>query len=217
VTSGPIVVDFSPPPAPSAEVLRVLDYTPPLADAGGEVDPNKITGIQDQLTRLLPVRIEVRVVAPDDPHTGILTHQWEVVPAKDIARLQVVTAGGTSTDQVGGGQGGTGGGGLGGLLGAGAGGLLGGGAGGLLGGGGSTTSSPPHGSIPGAQAGTYTVILTSQEMLELNKAAPGTQYELRIRTINGAGVVSAIHKARFTLPGAEAKRAREETKKGAGQ
>jgi hypothetical protein len=209
VTSGPIVVDFSPPPAPSAEVLRVLDYTPPLADDRGEVDPYKVVGIQDQLTRLLPVRLEVQVVAPDDPHTGTLAHQWEVVPAKDMARLQVVAAGGTSADQVVGGQDGTGGGGVGALLGA--------GTGGLLGGGGTTTSSPPHGTIPGAQAGTYTVILTSQEMLELNRAAPGTQYELRIRTINTMGVPSTVHKARFTLPWAEDERSREETRKGAGR
>jgi hypothetical protein len=215
VTSGPIVVDFSPPPAPSAEVLRVLDYTPPLADDRGEVDPYKVVGIQDQLTRLLPVWLEVQVVAPDDPQSGILAHQWEVVPARDGARLQVVAVGGTSADQVVGGQDGIGGGGVRALLGARAG--AGAGTGGLLGGGGTTTSSPPHGAITGAQAGTYTVILTSQEMLELNRAAPGTQYELRIRTINTMGVPSTVHKARFTLPGAEDERSREETRKGAGR
>jgi hypothetical protein len=218
VTSGPIKVDYSPPPTPTAEVLAILGYTPPLAAGEGKgegKEEDRAYRVADPyntgLVALERVRLSIQVVAPDDPQSGLWRHQWEVVQVWDPSDIQYVASGTTNTVQPGGAQGDT---------------AATGGAAGLRGlrgttgfgsSGGTSASSPPHGTIPGAQAGSYSAILTSDELRHLNQAAPGATYELRIRTINSAGVASAVHKVRFALPGGEEARKREEVKKGAGR
>jgi hypothetical protein len=173
----------------------VLGYTPPAPVAPDVLaDGGQIAGY---LTELTEVRLEVQVVAPDDPESGLQMVQWEVVPRLDLGQLQLSTGGVDGlSPQDGGDSGGTGGT-LATIKDGTAGGDLLGGTSGSSGGG---TFSPPHGIVPGASAGTYTVQLTSEGMRQLNSAEPGTRYELRLRTINQAGVPSAVHRAAFTLP-----------------
>jgi hypothetical protein len=187
VTSGPLLIDSSPPPTPSATVVRVLDYTPP-APSTEPVDPEKSLidgGIAGRLTLLNRVRLEVQIVAPDDPESGLGVQQWEVRPYFDPSQIQLGSGSQTVTQQAASGTSGSGG----------------------------STFVRAYGVIPGAQAGSYTVLLTSDEMRQLDGAEPGSKFELRIRTINGAGLSSAVYKTTFRLPGEETREGGEKSDK----
>src|SRR5690625_1499940 len=197
VTSGPVRVDFSRPPTPSAEIIAVHDYYGP---DGEPVEVSSTSGmggvgaylIASQLSR--QVKLEVQVVIPEDPDSGVVARQWEAVPFNRSApSYSQVIAGGTTTTTVSSGMGAAGQ-----FAGTGLG-----GAGSYQaffgGGSGAASSGPPHGTITGVGVGTFTVTLTSAQMAELNDAPVGSEYELRIRTINGAGLPSTVQKIRFQL------------------
>lgn len=187
VTSGPIRLDYSPPPKPSATVTRVIGYTGPVAISGGDglFDPRGSTSL---FSGRSSIELDVQVTIPDDPESGLQVIQWEVVPHFDRSSSEL-----TPELQIGGAQEG------GSAAGSGTGGPLGGLLGGGAGTGGSASPTLPHGVIPGAPTGTYTVRLTSEEMRQLNLAEPGSRYELRLRSVNQAGVPSTTYRALFTL------------------
>jgi large repetitive protein len=159
-TSGPWKADFSPPPAPSIGEIRLTgDWSE---------TPSTMTLLMGSSTS--DAHLEVSFLAPDDPQTGLLTHQWAVYPAPVDKASHLFTRDSgtisTSDGPIGYGT----------LAGATA---------------GSNSSRIPR--IPG-----FSAIEASLRSLE-----PGESYELRIRTINGAGLPSPVVKKTFTVPGVE--------------